>query len=286
MNHLNIETSVLLSHDFLRIEPVERAIWLALLAYCVQQENGGVLKGAEGWKDFDWWMRGIDPGTVPDSPTLWSFEDGDLHLHHYPIRNENWVKMSRAGGAKGGRPKKHAKKENPEVSGKDKPTQKPIGSEKHNLPEKPTPETYSETKCNVRKGNVRKRKSTPKPPSKGDLLSLFVSVLEANKLPESVCETFERKYADWIDYRDEDVGKPVTERSVTIDAGRCCRLVSEEGIPPATVVNFFDSAIATGGKWQGWYFEDAVERARGEKGTPRRDGVAAGAEFDVWAGRP
>jgi len=54
MRWLNIEIANLRSPAFVGAEPVERATWLSLLAYCSDQENGGVIKGCREWKDRQW----------------------------------------------------------------------------------------------------------------------------------------------------------------------------------------------------------------------------------------
>ena len=54
MDWLNIHRSTLSAEAFLGCEPVQRATWLCLLAYCADQENGGKIEGAEEWGDRKW----------------------------------------------------------------------------------------------------------------------------------------------------------------------------------------------------------------------------------------
>jgi hypothetical protein len=49
-----VDVAFVLSAEFLALPEAPRAHWLALAAYCAQQENGGVLKGAVAWRDREW----------------------------------------------------------------------------------------------------------------------------------------------------------------------------------------------------------------------------------------
>ncbi|MCC6414605.1 MAG: hypothetical protein IT582_01675 [Opitutaceae bacterium] len=40
--------------EYIGSDPIERATWLNLIAYCCEQENGGVIAGAALWKDRQW----------------------------------------------------------------------------------------------------------------------------------------------------------------------------------------------------------------------------------------
>ena len=54
MNWININTDTLRSEEYLGAEPVERATWLNLLAWCCAQENGGEIENCREWKDRKW----------------------------------------------------------------------------------------------------------------------------------------------------------------------------------------------------------------------------------------
>ena len=54
MNYLNLHTDFLRSVEYLGAEPIERATWLNLLAWCASQENGGVIENANTWNDRKW----------------------------------------------------------------------------------------------------------------------------------------------------------------------------------------------------------------------------------------
>lgn len=54
MEWFRVDVAFILSAEFLALPEAPRAHWLSLAAYCAQQENGGVLKGAAKWKDREW----------------------------------------------------------------------------------------------------------------------------------------------------------------------------------------------------------------------------------------
>jgi hypothetical protein len=54
MEWFRVDVAFILSAEFLALPEAPRAHWLSLAAYCSQQENGGVMKGAAKWKDREW----------------------------------------------------------------------------------------------------------------------------------------------------------------------------------------------------------------------------------------
>lgn len=108
MKYLNLELALLRSDEFLGAEPLHRATWLALLARCADQENGGRMAGAGLWKDRRWQqLAGVTleevKATLAESELLTNAAD-DLVVFGYPSFQEAQVRASRANGAKGGRP--------------------------------------------------------------------------------------------------------------------------------------------------------------------------------------
>ena len=107
MEWLNIHRSTLASDAFLGCDPVQRATWLCLLAYCADQENGGKIEGAETWVDRKWQQVVRITKEEANAPCLlWSWKDGTLIVWAYPIEKEQEVKRNRINGGKGGRPPK------------------------------------------------------------------------------------------------------------------------------------------------------------------------------------
>ena len=109
MDWLNIHRSTLSAEAFLGCEPVQRATWLCLLAYCADQENGGRIEGAEDWGDRKWQkVVRITKSEAHETCPLWSWSEGVLIVWAYPVEKEEEVRRNRANGGKGGRPPKPA----------------------------------------------------------------------------------------------------------------------------------------------------------------------------------
>lgn len=108
MNFLNLHTDFLRSVDYLGAEPLERATWLNLMAWCATQENGGIIPGAADWKDRKWMqLCGITREEAHLESELYHFDEaGNMVVNHYPTEKENEVRANRENGKKGGRPKK------------------------------------------------------------------------------------------------------------------------------------------------------------------------------------
>jgi len=126
VNWLNIELPTLRSEEFLGSEPVERATWLCLMAYCADQENSGVIKGCNEWSDRKLQqIIGVTAEEIRATSDLWSWTGNNLRLWGYPVDKEEEIKACREAGRKGGRPKKSAS---------EKSDSKPGGSLKQNPP--------------------------------------------------------------------------------------------------------------------------------------------------------
>jgi len=106
MNYLNLHTDLLRSEEYIGAEPLERATWLSLLAWCATQENGGIIADCKNWSDRKWQqICGITKSEVETISELYEFKDDNLVVNFYPIESENTVKAKRENGNKGGRPK-------------------------------------------------------------------------------------------------------------------------------------------------------------------------------------
>lgn len=112
MRWLNIEIATLRSPSFVGAEPVERATWLSLLAYCADQENGGVIKRCRDWKDRQWQQTcGITLLEAQLEAELWTWSGDDLRVAYYPKTKEEEIKAKRQAGASGGRASGQARRE-------------------------------------------------------------------------------------------------------------------------------------------------------------------------------
>lgn len=121
---LNIAVSVARSPEYIGTEPTQRSTWFSLMAYCAEQENGGVIRGCTEWKDRRWQQTAaVTLEEVNDTCDLFWFDGEDLHVAFYPVSREAQVAAGRAGGSKGGRPKKEAPE--PFTKPSEKPSTKP-----------------------------------------------------------------------------------------------------------------------------------------------------------------
>jgi len=109
MEWLNIHAPTLRAPEYIGSEPIARATWLNLMAYCCEQENGGRMVGAAQWKDRQWQQTcGVTKREVFNSDPLIVVDGDDIVVWRYPAEKEAEVQAKREGGARGG----HRKAEN------------------------------------------------------------------------------------------------------------------------------------------------------------------------------
>lgn len=224
MNFLNIHTDLLRSADYLGTEPVERATWLNLMAWCASQENGGVIAGAVDWPDRKWQqVCGVTLEEVTEQTgTLYYFnDDGDLIVHHYPTEKELEVIAKRDGGRKGGGSttdaKKKAVRENGRKGGRPPKNQtetKNLSLNQSSHPEETKAETKrkgreGKDKGMERKGGERTREETspenqnlkvlkfPLPPSDSEFVLSALAEIFPNA-PRTLSEAEEKDIALWL----------------------------------------------------------------------------------------
>jgi hypothetical protein len=96
VNYLNLPIEVLFSPEVLGANPTERSTWLMLLAYCVSQENSGIILGAGDWKDrkTQQILRLTNRELRATTP-LWTWKSADLHVTFYPIDKQAIVQRKR-----------------------------------------------------------------------------------------------------------------------------------------------------------------------------------------------
>jgi hypothetical protein len=103
MNWLNIYIPHIRAPEFLGCDPVARATWFCVLAYCADQENGGTLAGAKAWKDRQWQqLCGVTLAEVNGAAPLLAWQGDDLIVWSYPTSAEAVLTAKREGGRKGG----------------------------------------------------------------------------------------------------------------------------------------------------------------------------------------
>jgi hypothetical protein len=118
MKWLNLETSTLRAPEFVGSDPTARATWLCVLAYCVDQENSGVIANADKWPDRQWQQTcGVTKQEIDSSFPLLQWKENALWVWAYPVSKQQEVQAKRYGGAKGGRSTSEAKAEAARING-------------------------------------------------------------------------------------------------------------------------------------------------------------------------
>ena len=81
---------------------MNRATWLALLAYCHAEENGGVIPDASQWPDRKWQqVVAVTSQEVREQSDLWFWDGDTLTVKHYPTCKQEVVEARRTAGKKG-----------------------------------------------------------------------------------------------------------------------------------------------------------------------------------------
>jgi len=104
MNYVNLRVKYLRSPEFIGSKPSERATWIALLAYCAEQENSGVIENCGAWKSRMWeQMAGVTRDEIDAKSALWHFDGNTLVVKFYPVYQQEEVARLREVGKQGGR---------------------------------------------------------------------------------------------------------------------------------------------------------------------------------------
>ena len=118
MNWLNVFIPNLRSSEFSNSEPAARATWLSVLAYCCEQENGGVIFDAAEWSDRAWLQNcGCTAAEARNAAPLVAFSGGNVTVWNYPEEREKEVQSKREAGTRGGLAKTQAKTQAAKLNG-------------------------------------------------------------------------------------------------------------------------------------------------------------------------
>lgn len=102
MKFINIDRAVLKSQSFLVASRVQQGVWIALLGYCCDQENGGRIENCKAWDDLVWLQSvGVRTKEVTQTSPLWSWDGESLKVHFYPAKQQQALISKRLGGKKG-----------------------------------------------------------------------------------------------------------------------------------------------------------------------------------------
>ena len=103
MEWLNLPVNVTRTDEYADSEPVERATWFNLLAYCASLENSGRIVGCREWKSRKWeQMAGVTAAEVGANCKLWTWDGDDLLVAFYPAEAERKVQAKSSAGRLGG----------------------------------------------------------------------------------------------------------------------------------------------------------------------------------------
>jgi len=118
MTYFNLELSTLRAAEFLGSEPVARATWLCVVAYCIDQENDGRIVNCREWKDRQWQQTcGVTLEEVNGSAPLLNWEGSDLVVWKYPLAHQTKWQRNRVAARAGGRSKSEAKVQAARING-------------------------------------------------------------------------------------------------------------------------------------------------------------------------
>ena len=108
MNWINLKISAMNSQEPAGATSAELGTWLRLALYCVEQENGGTIKGARDWNPRQWMaIIGVTEEEITSSTPLWVWQAADLTIWNYPADHQERVERLRdIGGRRSkGKPK-------------------------------------------------------------------------------------------------------------------------------------------------------------------------------------
>ena len=80
-----------------------QAVWLILMAYCCERENGGEIADAEGWSNIEWNRECcLTKRDVVKAWPLVEFVNQSAIVWNYPLEKQREIERKREGGKKGG----------------------------------------------------------------------------------------------------------------------------------------------------------------------------------------
>jgi len=96
MTYLNIQTTVLRHDAMTDATSAQKGVWLTLMGYCVEQENGGRIRGVFAWNEIKVAKAlGVAKTELLEASPLWSQKGDDLELEFYPREKQRIVQAKR-----------------------------------------------------------------------------------------------------------------------------------------------------------------------------------------------
>jgi len=101
MNWINLKISAMNSQEPAGATSAELGTWLRLALYCVEQENGGTIKGARDWSPRQWMaIIGVSEEEIDAETPLWKWEALNLVIWNYPADHQERVERLREIGGR------------------------------------------------------------------------------------------------------------------------------------------------------------------------------------------
>ena len=102
MEWLKLDLTWIRSPEYIGSDPVARATWLSLMAFCADKENGGRIEDCERWPDRMWQqMCGVTREETRQDTELFQWDGNDLVVTFYPQKTEGIVQARREAGKAG-----------------------------------------------------------------------------------------------------------------------------------------------------------------------------------------
>jgi hypothetical protein len=126
VEYLNLTITSFQRPEYLFSEPIARATWLNLLAWCARVENSGRIEGCRFWTNRQWQqVCGVTLKEVTRACELWSWEGDDLVVWAFPVEQQDVVIRKRIqakeNGRAGGRPPKDKTQQEPTLVSDNEP---------------------------------------------------------------------------------------------------------------------------------------------------------------------
>jgi hypothetical protein len=191
MNWLNIYTPILRAPEFIGSDPVSRATWFSLLAYCVEQENGGRIPNCRDWKDRQWQQTaGVTADEVTAAIPLVVFDGADAVLWAYPSEKEAEVRHLREIGKSRSAAKVAAAKANGNLGGR--PTVNPTQTQQKPNGHNPTEPIEGKGREGEGKEKGKEKRVCFSPPS-AEEVTAYASSIGYPMNGQAWCDSYAQK---------------------------------------------------------------------------------------------
>lgn len=98
MQYLSLEIRILRTDAAFTATNAQIGVWIRLLAYCADHENGGVIRDGFKWTDRQCLPLGFLRSDLDEPCAMWRFDTGHLYVTGYSQRMERAVAAKRKGG--------------------------------------------------------------------------------------------------------------------------------------------------------------------------------------------